>query len=89
MGIPYSISMGTEHPGIILLQTMLAYIALFIPEIPSIERDGVFGPATEEAVSVFQSLYGLESTGIVNADTWNKLAEVYVNLRYNPPAVQQ
>jgi peptidoglycan hydrolase-like protein with peptidoglycan-binding domain len=89
LGIPYTVSMGTEHPGIIILQNMLAYIALSIPEIPSIERDGVYGPATEEAVSAFQSLYGLEQTGIVNVDTWNKLAEVYVNLRYNPPAVQQ
>lgn len=89
MGETYSLNMGAEHPGIIILQIMLDYISLSIPEIPSIERDGVFGPATEAAVSAFQSLYGLESTGIVNADTWNKLAEVYVNLRYNPPAVQQ
>nr|WP_300093818.1 peptidoglycan-binding protein [Sedimentibacter sp.] len=88
MGITYNAGMGADHPGVIVLQIMLAYISLSIPEIPAIEKDGIFGPATEAAVSAFQSLYGLEATGIVNADTWNKLAEVYVNLRYNPAAQQ-
>jgi peptidoglycan hydrolase-like protein with peptidoglycan-binding domain len=88
MGLAYSIGMGAEYPGIIILQIMLNYIALSIPEIPPVERNGIFGPSTEEAVSAFQSLYGLQATGIVNAETWNKLAEVYVNLRYSP-TVQQ
>ncbi|WP_031513033.1 L,D-transpeptidase family protein [Desulfofalx alkaliphila] len=37
--------------------------------------DGVYGPKTAQVVEDFQRAKNLEPTGVVDADTWNKLAE--------------
>lgn len=58
------------------LQKMLRNIAYYKNEIPIIIDDGIFGDSTENAVIEFQKLYGLEPTGIVNFDTWNKIVSV-------------
>lgn len=44
--------------------------------IPVGEQEGVFGPATEDAVRSFQRERGLPSDGIVGPDTWGALVEV-------------
>ena len=36
------------------------------PAIPRITPDGIFGPATREAVEVFQSVFGLPVTGVID-----------------------
>ena len=35
--------------------------------------DGDFGPATEKAVRQFQKDWGIEQTGVINQETWEKL----------------
>lgn len=44
--------------------------------IPVAEQEGVFGPATEDAVRSFQRERGLVADGIVGPDTWAALVEV-------------
>ena len=39
--------------------------------------DGVYGPKTREAVSVFQRLHGLPVTGITDQRTWETIAAAY------------
>jgi peptidoglycan hydrolase-like protein with peptidoglycan-binding domain len=56
---------------------MLNAISAIHPEIRPVEIDGIYGPDTTAAVIIFQNLYGLPVTGIVNEETWNKLNEVY------------
>ncbi|MEL7647761.1 MAG: peptidoglycan-binding protein [Sedimentibacter sp.] len=82
MGVIYTEGMGSEHPGILILQIMLTFISQNVPEIPPPERNGTFGPATRKSVTAFQNIYELEPTGIVNAVTWNRINEVYQSLRY-------
>ena len=59
------------------LQYMLAVLAEFIPQIPSVAIDGVFGAATRAAVIAAQGYFGLPATGIVNAATWNEIYDQY------------
>jgi len=84
-GIVYSRGMGIEQPGVFVIQELLAYISSNIPNITYVPYnlvDGVFGPITESAVITFQKTFGLEPNGIVDEPTWNKMVEIYRNLRY-------
>lgn len=59
------------------LQYMLSVLAAYIPEIPSLTVDGIFGPATRSAVLAFQRRAGLPQTGVVNFDTWNEIYDQF------------
>ncbi len=59
------------------LQYMLSTLAAYIPEIPNVTVDGVFGPATRNAVLAAQRRFGLPQTGIVNYDTWDEIYDQY------------
>ncbi len=87
--IIYKRGMGTEQPGVFFIQEMLAYISSKIPSITYVPYnliDGVFGPITESAVFTFQQYFGLEPNGIVDEATWNKMLEVYSNMKYSEKA---
>ena len=58
------------------LQMMLRNIAGEYEEITTVIPDGIFGPQTLESVQSFQQKFGLEPTGVVNFETWNKIVEV-------------
>ncbi len=59
------------------LQYMLSVLAEFIPEIPNVNIDGVFGPATRNAVLAAQRRFDLPQTGIVNAETWDEIYDQF------------
>ena len=59
------------------LQYMLSVLAAFIPEIPDVTIDGIFGPATRNAVLAAQRRFGLPQTGIVNAETWDEIYDQF------------
>jgi len=69
------------------LQYYLAVISYFGDgAVPSVAIDGVFGPATTQAVIAFQNLAGLTADGIVGLQTWVRLEEAYRDiLRSLPP----
>ena len=56
---------------------MLSVLAAYIPEIPSVTVDGVFGNATRNAVIAAQRRFGLPQTGIVNYDTWDEIYDQF------------
>ena len=62
------------------MQEQLAVIAGSYPAIPKIAADGIYGPKTAQAVRVFQSVFGLPQTGIVDYPTWYKISEIYVGV---------
>ncbi len=77
-GIPLLI--GSRGEDVRAIQEYLNVISDTYTEIPKITADGVFGPATANAVRVYQSLFGIEPSGIVASTTWNSIAETYRTL---------
>ena len=59
------------------IQYLLAYLAEFYNTVPPITQDGIYGPATTEAVSAFQQAFDLPVTGEVDFDTWDVLYRTY------------
>lgn len=59
------------------LQTMLRVLAendnSYLPIIP----DGIYGPETVQAVSVFQRNHGLPITGMTDQTTWEAIVAIY------------
>ena len=56
---------------------MLSVLSAYIPEIPPIAIDGIFGNATRAAVIAAQRRFGLPQTGIVDFDTWDEIYDQY------------
>ena len=59
------------------LQYMLNALSAYIPEIPSVTIDGVFGSGTRNAVVAAQRRFGLPQTGVVNGATWDEIYDQY------------
>lgn len=72
---------GSQGEYVQILQQYLAYIAETYPEIPTVQDTGVFGNQTQAAVVAFQTLFGIEPSGLVGPVTWNTIASVYSDLR--------
>ena len=74
---PNSPQLGSTGEKVRHLQYMLAILAAYIPAIPSVEVDGIFGIRTQEAVIAAQEYFGLPQTGIVNAQTWEEIYDQF------------
>ena len=59
------------------LQTMLRVIAEDDPNHIRIVPDGIYGPETMSAVSLFQRKHGLQVTGITDQPTWEAIVAAY------------
>lgn len=84
-GIPaswpgYTLDIGSSGDKVRQMQEQLNVIAGAYPLIPKITADGIYGPATAEAVRVFQSVFGLPETGTVDYRTWYKISEIFVGV---------
>lgn len=74
---PQSLRLGSTGEKVRLLQYMLSVLSNFIPEIPSVAVDGIFGNATRAAVLAAQRRFRLPETGSVDADIWNEIYDQY------------
>lgn len=84
-GIPSSwpgsdLTIGSRGQKVMQMQEQLNRIARNYPALPTIAVDGIYGPATANAVKEFQKIFGLPQTGIVNYRTWYKISEIYVGV---------
>ena len=59
------------------LQYMLSVLSAYIPQIPEVQVDGIFGPATRNAVIAAQQRFGLPQTGIVDFNTWDEIYDQF------------
>ncbi len=74
--------LGSEGPGVYLIQQYLSYIASVLEGLPPAEPDGIFGPMTEAAVREFQQYFGIDVTGVVDQYTWDRIVLIYRRLRF-------
>ena len=84
-GIPaswpgYTLEEGSSGEKVRQMQEQLNVIAGAYPALTKITADGIYGPATAEAVREFQSVFGLPVTGKVDYSTWYKISEIYVGV---------
>ena len=66
------------------LQTMLRVLAEADSRYETLVPDGIYGPATASAVSRFQRVQGLPSTGVADQTTWDRIV-----LEYKPALIRQ
>lgn len=74
---PDPLQVGDTGDKIRHLQYMLAVLSAYISEIPPLTIDGIFGPATRDAVLAAQRWFGLPETGEVDADTWDEIYDQF------------
>ena len=84
-GIPaswpgYNLDIGASGLKVRQIQEQLNRISQSYPAVPKVNADGIYGSQTAEAVRIFQSVFGLSQTGIVNYSTWYKIQEIFVGV---------
>lgn len=84
-GIPLSwpgelLDIGTRGDKVEQIQDQLNAISNNYPRIPKIAVDGIYGERTQDAVRIFQEVFGLPETGVVDYRTWYKIQEIYVGV---------
>lgn len=87
MGIANTTGIAVDYPGtslregsrgdnVRLMQDYLLAISRVYPSVPAISPDGIFGPATRQAVIAFQNTFGLDVDGIIGRNTWERIVTV-------------
>lgn len=76
----YSLILGSTGLEVRTVQEFLNRISNNYPLIPKSAVDGLYGAKTQEAVRVFQGVFNLPKTGIVDFATWYKISDVYVGV---------
>ena len=64
-----------ETQAIYNLQRYLRQLSRFDADIPSVDEDGIFGPATQTALIIFQDQKQIPATGTCDALTWAELVK--------------
>ena len=84
----YDLTIGASGEKVRQLQQQLNRIARNYPAIPTLIPDGIYGPDTAEAVRMFQKIFHLPQTGIVDYPTWFEISDIYVGVtRISEPDV--
>lgn len=74
---PNGLEPGDTGEKVQFLQYMLAVLSEYIPEIPPVTVDGIYGPATSAAVLAAQRRFRLPETGTVGTATWDEIYSQY------------
>ena len=72
---------GDSGEFVRIIQVSLNLISQDYPAIPKIpQTDGIFGTATQNAVTAFQRIFNLTPDGIVGKATWYRIVYLYTGL---------
>ncbi|HCD70863.1 MAG TPA: spore cortex-lytic protein [Ruminococcaceae bacterium] len=79
-GTPFGF--GSTGNKVRTIQVELNRIGVNYPAIPKIvPANGIYGEGTVEAVRVFQGVFGLAQTGIVNKSTWYQIKYIFTAVK--------
>jgi len=76
----YTLTVGSSGDKVRQMQQQLRRISQNYPAIPTVTADGIYGPATQEAVRTFQRIFNLPSTGNVDYATWYEISDIFVGV---------
>ena len=68
---------GATGVDVINVQYLISYLSQFYNTIPSVTIDGIYGPATTDAVRQVQRTFDLPVTGNVDLSTWDIMYRTY------------
>ena len=71
---------GASGPDVALVQKWLNAARNRYASIPALDVDGNYGPATQNAVRMYQRDVGLSADGTVGVNTWNSLYDTYASM---------
>jgi len=74
---PGGLQPGDTGEKVRLLQYMLSVLSSYIPSIPPVTVDGIYGSATRAAVLAAQRRFRLPETGTVGQQTWDEIYDQY------------
>ena len=77
---PSGLQQGARGDKVRHLQYMLSVLSEYIPQVPEVQVDGVFGPATRNAVIAAQGYFGIPQTGVVDKETWDEIYDQFAGI---------
>lgn len=77
---PNVLQEGDRGESVKVIQYVLSVVAEFYSNIPSVAIDGIYGPATKNAVIAVQRMTGLTQDGIMGPQTWAALYRLYAGI---------
>ena len=82
-GVPISypgtpLTVGSTGPNVRTIQLQLNAISNNYPAIPKLKVDGIYGPLTKRSVEIFQEIFRLPVSGIVDYATWYQISNIFV-----------
>ena len=77
---PNALQQGSTGDKVRQLQYMLSVLSEYIPSIPPLTIDGIFGSATRAAVLAAQRRFELPETGIVDPITWDEIYDQFAGI---------
>ena len=74
----HSLSVGSSGASVRTIQTQLNAISNNYPLIPKLRVDGIYGEQTANAVRVFQQVFKMPQSGVVDFATWYRISGIFV-----------
>ncbi len=78
--VPNGLERGDRGDKVRHLQYMLSVLSDFIPQIPDVSVDGIYGTNTENAVRAAQGWFGLPITGYTDGETWDEIYDQFAGI---------
>ena len=74
---PGDLQQGDSGQKVRHLQYMLSVLSAYIPQVPPLAVDGIYGTATRNAVLAAQRWLGIPETGITDDLTWDRIYDQF------------